>query len=62
MTRDDRFISELETYLVEYEGSTPLPSSVRDAVRAQGSGVSPLTGSLPSLLAATVAARRARVL
>jgi hypothetical protein len=35
MTRDDDFITQLEGYLDEYEGSTPLPESVRDAVRAQ---------------------------
>ena len=35
MTRDDDFIGHLEGYLDEYEGSTPLPESVRDVVRAQ---------------------------
>ena len=35
MTRDDDFIGQLEGYLEEYEGSTPLPNEVRDAVRAQ---------------------------
>ena len=35
MTRDDDFIGQLEGYLDEYEGSTPLPNPVRDAVRAQ---------------------------
>lgn len=34
MTRDD-FTAQLEAYLDEYEASTPLPESVRDAVRAQ---------------------------
>ena len=49
MTRDDRFISELETYLVEYEGNTPLPNSVRDAVRAQlpqTKQIGPVSGTL----------------
>ena len=36
MTRDDDdFIGQLEGYLDEYEGSTPLPEVVRDAIRAQ---------------------------
>ena len=35
MTRNDDFIRQLEGYLDEYEGSTPLPSEVRDAIRAQ---------------------------
>ena len=35
MTRDDDFIGQLEGYLEEYEGVTPLPDAVRDAVRAQ---------------------------
>jgi hypothetical protein len=35
MTRDDDFIGQLEDYLDEYEGQTPLPPTVRDAVRAQ---------------------------
>ena len=35
MTRDDDFIGQLEGYLDEYEGSTPLPDEVRRAVRAQ---------------------------
>jgi hypothetical protein len=34
MTRDP-FVDELERYLDEYEGSTPLPEHVRDAVRAR---------------------------
>ncbi len=34
MTRDD-FIGQLEGYLDEYEGMTPLPEGIRDAVRAQ---------------------------
>lgn len=35
MTREDDFIGQLEGYLDEYEGMTPLPDAVRDAVRAQ---------------------------
>lgn len=35
MTHDKDFIGQLESYLDEYEGATPLPESVRDAVRAQ---------------------------
>ncbi len=35
MTRNDDFIGQLEGYLDEYEGSTPLPEAVRTAVRAQ---------------------------
>ena len=34
MTRDDDFIGLLGGYLDEYEGSTPLPEHVRDAIRA----------------------------
>lgn len=34
MTRDDDFIGQLESYLDEYEGNTPLPIGVRDAIRA----------------------------
>lgn len=35
MTRHDDFISQLENYLEEYEGSTPLPDDVRHAIRAR---------------------------
>jgi len=35
MTREDDFIGQLEGYLDEFEGMTPLPPAVRDAVRAQ---------------------------
>ena len=35
MTRSDEFISQVERYLDEYEGNTPLPESVRNAVRAE---------------------------
>lgn len=35
MTREDDLIDQLEAYLDEFEGVTPLPDSVRNAVRAQ---------------------------
>ena len=36
MTRDDDdFTGQLEGYLDEYLGSTPLPDEPRDAIRAQ---------------------------
>ncbi|MEO8639275.1 MAG: hypothetical protein ABI458_05090 [Chloroflexota bacterium] len=35
MTRDDDFIGQLEGYLDEYEGLTPLPDAVRNAIRAE---------------------------
>jgi hypothetical protein len=35
MTQNDDFIGQLEGYLEEYEGSTPLPNEVREAIRAQ---------------------------
>lgn len=35
MTHEDAFIGTLESYLDEYEGVTPLPDAVRDAVRAE---------------------------
>ncbi|MEO7294741.1 MAG: hypothetical protein ABIZ57_01255, partial [Candidatus Limnocylindria bacterium] len=35
MTRQDEFTAQLEDYLDEYEGSTPLPEDVRNAIRAQ---------------------------
>jgi hypothetical protein len=35
MTRIDDFTHLLEDYLEEYEGSTPLPEDVRDAIRAE---------------------------
>ncbi|HXF82095.1 MAG TPA: hypothetical protein VNN19_05025 [bacterium] len=34
MIRDDDFTKQLETYLDEYEGMTPLPDDIRDSVRA----------------------------
>jgi hypothetical protein len=35
MTREDEFIGQLEGYLDDYEGLTPLPEAVRDAIRAE---------------------------
>lgn len=35
MTREDDFIGQLEGYLDEYEGMTPLPDPIRNAIRAQ---------------------------
>jgi hypothetical protein len=35
MTHRDEFIERLETYLDDYEGVTPLPDAVRDAIRAE---------------------------
>jgi hypothetical protein len=35
MTRDDDFIGQLEGYLDAFEGSTPFPDAIRDAVRAE---------------------------
>lgn len=35
MTRDDQFIGQVEDYLDEIEGTTPLPGAVRDAIRAE---------------------------
>lgn len=35
MTRDDDFIGQLEGYLDEFEGITPLPAAVRDAIHAE---------------------------
>ena len=44
MTHNDEFIGQLEGYLDEYEGSTPLPEDVRDAIRAE----LPLTRQRPA--------------
>ena len=35
MTRHDDFIGQLESYLDEFEGDTPLPDATRDAIRAE---------------------------
>jgi len=72
MTPNDEFIGQLESYLDQYEGSTPLPESVRYAIRAElpsirqtprgrGLGLLTLTMQMPSaarygLLAAAMAA------
>jgi hypothetical protein len=34
MSREDEFIRQVESYLDDYEGVTPLPHAVRDAIRA----------------------------
>lgn len=34
MTRHDDFIGQLESYLDEFEGDTPMPDATRDAIRA----------------------------
>ena len=44
MTHNDEFIGQLESYLDEYDGSTPLPEDVRDAIRAE----LPLTRQRPA--------------
>ena len=44
MTREDDFIGQLEAYLEQYEGMTPLPSGVRDLVRAQLPGTRQIGG------------------
>jgi hypothetical protein len=62
MTRQKDFIGRLEDYLDEYEGPTPLPESVRDAVRAQlpiTKQIGPLSGPMryPSMFNLPLAAR-----
>jgi hypothetical protein len=42
MRRDDEFIRQLEGYLDEFEGATPLPVSVRNEIREQLQTVRPL--------------------
>jgi hypothetical protein len=49
MTRNDDFIGQLEVYLDEYEGSTPLPNEVRDAIRAELPKIKQV-GRLPGLM------------
>lgn len=44
MTRNDQLIEHLEDYLDGYDGATPLPADVRDAIRAQ----LPLTRQRPA--------------
>jgi hypothetical protein len=49
MTHDDDFIAQLEDYLEAFDGSTPLPDHVRDAIRAElpsARQVRPRTGLL----------------
>jgi hypothetical protein len=52
MTREDDFIGHLEAYLDEYEGMTPLPDAVRNAIRAQlptTRQIGPMTGLMRDL-------------
>lgn len=52
MTTDDGFIEQLEGYLDEYAGSTPLPEPVRHAVRARlrtTRQLGPVTGPMRDL-------------
>ena len=52
MTREDEFIAQVEGYLDEYEGLTPLPDAVRDAVRAElptTKQIGPLSGLMRNL-------------
>ena len=44
MTRTDEFMGQVESYLEDYDGSTPLPETVRDAIRAE----LPLTRQRPA--------------
>jgi hypothetical protein len=62
MTSQKDFIGRLEDYLDEYEGATPLPESVRDAVRAQlptTKQIGPLSGPMryPSMIHMSTAAK-----
>jgi hypothetical protein len=52
MTREDDFIGQLEGYLDEFEGITPLPAAVRDAIRAElprTRQIGPITGLMRDL-------------
>jgi hypothetical protein len=49
MTREDDFIGQVEGYLDDYEGLTPLPDATRDAIRAQLPRTRQI-GSLPGLM------------
>lgn len=52
MTREDDFIGQLEGYLDEFEGMTPLPGAVRDAIRAELPStrqIGPVTGLMRDL-------------
>ncbi len=57
MTHEDDFIQQLEGYLDEYEGTTPLPDEVRDAVRAQlrtTRQIGPITGPMRDFMMSNV--------
>jgi hypothetical protein len=52
MTREDDFIGQLEDYLEEYQGMTPLPNAVRDAIRAElprTKQIGPISGLMRNL-------------
>jgi len=52
MTREDDFIGQLRDYLDGYEGLTPLPDAVRDAIRAElptTKQIGPISGLLRNL-------------
>jgi hypothetical protein len=52
MTRDDEFIGQVEGYLDEYEGMTPLPDAVRNAIRTElpkTRQIGPLSGLMRDL-------------
>jgi hypothetical protein len=52
MTREDDFIVQLEGYLDDHEGLTPLPDAVRDAVRAElptTKQIGPISGLMRNL-------------
>ncbi|MGH2456830.1 MAG: hypothetical protein ACRDHD_11320 [Candidatus Limnocylindria bacterium] len=52
MTHDDQLIDQLEGYLDDYQGHTPLPDTVRDAVReklATLKQVAPLPGPMRNI-------------
>jgi hypothetical protein len=62
MTHEKDFIGQLESYLDEYEGATPLPEAVRDAIRADlptTKQIGPLSGPMryPSMSTMPMAAR-----
>ena len=62
MTSEKDFIGLVESYLDEYEGGTPLPEMVRDAVRAElptTQQIGPLAGPMryPSMFNMPMAAR-----
>lgn len=64
MSHDDHFIGHLETYLETFDGATPLPDRVRDAIRAElpsARQVQPRTGLMRvfTMLSNTSAVARA---